>query len=263
MMHKTLQILNHKTVHYTIAGTGHPLVLVHGVGMRAKAWQPQIDFFAKNYQVIAVNVAGHNGSDCLAEGASLADFVTWFNAFFDALGIKQAIVIGHSMGGLITQGFAISYPKKVKAIGLLNMVYKRDSNAKKAVIARSQFLSKNESMVDMTLERWFDNIPSQAPIKQQVKQYLLSMDKTGYAITYKAFAHGDDAYVDTWETVKCPVLLLTGEKDLNSTPDMSKTLARMIPNGAVKIIPQQKHMVHLTHPDVVNTCITDWLQQHI
>ena len=54
------------------------LVLIHGVGMRIEAWQPQIDRLANNFRVVAVDLPGHGFSDALAGAPELSRYVEWF-----------------------------------------------------------------------------------------------------------------------------------------------------------------------------------------
>ena len=56
MMSKTLQLSNNRIAHYFEQGEGEPLVLIHGVGMQAAAWYPQIEYFSKHYHVISVDM---------------------------------------------------------------------------------------------------------------------------------------------------------------------------------------------------------------
>ena len=258
---KTLQTLTNHTITYEIHGSGAPIVFIHGVGMQAMAWQPQIDFFKKKYRVIAVNVAGHNGSSPLAFNSSLADFVEWFNDFMVAIDLQQATIIGHSMGALIAQGYAVQYPHKTVRAGLLNAVFCRTKEAKDAVIARAKTIKNNTGTIKSTITRWFDDKPEEEKIKKQVSQYLLDMTTQGYATTYTAFAHGDNYNAELLHTVQCPMLLLTGELDLNSTPEMSKKIASIVKQSQVHIIKNHKHMVNLTAPHCVNKTIDTWLTE--
>ena len=59
MISKTLQLSNNRIAHYLEQGEGEPLVLIHGVGMQAAAWYPQIEYFSKHYRVISVDMPGH------------------------------------------------------------------------------------------------------------------------------------------------------------------------------------------------------------
>lgn len=58
MISKTLQLSNNRTAHYFEQGEGEPLVLIHGVGMQAEAWYPQIDYFSKHYHVVSLICQG-------------------------------------------------------------------------------------------------------------------------------------------------------------------------------------------------------------
>lgn len=68
-------------VSYLEAGTGNPLVLVHGVGMNAEAWFPQIEVLSRFYRVIAVDMPGHGESSRFRYAATLKDYVHWLAVF--------------------------------------------------------------------------------------------------------------------------------------------------------------------------------------
>ena len=63
---------------YVEHGTGEPVLLIHGVGMRLEAWAPQAEALAASHRVIAVDMPGHGESDRLPDDAQLTDFVAWF-----------------------------------------------------------------------------------------------------------------------------------------------------------------------------------------
>jgi pimeloyl-ACP methyl ester carboxylesterase len=86
------------------------------------------------------------------------------------------------------------------------------------------------------------------------------VDPAGYAAAYRAFATGDDVYADRWEAITCPALVLTGDGDANSTPDMTRTMAASAPRGRAIVIEGHRHMVNLTAPDRVTAALRDWLQ---
>ncbi len=89
MMSKTLQLSNNRIAHYFEQGEGEPLVLIHGVGMQAAAWYPQIEYFSKHYHVISVDMPGHGQSTKLPAEAKLQDFVEWTIEFITALNSRS------------------------------------------------------------------------------------------------------------------------------------------------------------------------------
>src|SRR5262245_61853170 len=123
---------------YVTAGAGEALVFIHGVGLNADAWYPQIEAFASTNRVIAIDVLGHGGSAAPQADATLDTYVEQLSQLLDGLGIKAATIVGHSMGGLVALGFAQKHPERTLRIAVLNSVYDRDTASRTAVEARAQ-----------------------------------------------------------------------------------------------------------------------------
>jgi pimeloyl-ACP methyl ester carboxylesterase len=245
---------------YAVQGEGEILVLVHGVGMRLEAWSPQIEALSARFKVIAVDLPGHGESPPLASDASLADFVAWFRAFIEELGLGPVSVAGHSMGALIAGGIAAEAPELVRRVALLNGVYKRDPTARSAVKARAVEITTGDFDREAPLNRWFGDGHEHEAAYELCKRLLADVDKQGYATAYRAFANGDAVYADRWPEIDCPALFLTGADDQNSTPEMCRAMAFAAPRGRAVIIDEHRHMVNLTAPDLVNTALSEWME---
>jgi len=246
---------------YREAGHGDPLILIHGVGMRLEAWEPQLRTLSGLRRVIAVDMPGHGGSERLPRGARLPDFVAWFGRFLDDLGLSSAAVAGHSMGALIAGGVAATYGPRVERVALLNGVYRRSLEARAAVVARSREIESGQVDLAAPLARWFSASEVGGTPYALVRDWLAGVDVQGYGTAYAAFAEGDDVYADAWPRVTCPALFLTGEYDPNSTPEMSRAMAAAAPSGEAVIVAGHRHMVNLTAPDLVNGALATWLNQ--
>lgn len=252
-------------VAYREAGLSHaksaaPVVLVHGVGLQSAAWGPQLDALSTTHHVIALDMPGHGGSDPLPAGSRLEVFVAWLLAAVDRLGLKRFNLAGHSMGALISGGFAVSHPERLLRVALLNGVFRRKEEARNAVIARAKEIRTGSFDLDAPLTRWFGNSSSEQAAREKVAHWLSQIDIEGYATAYDAFAHGDDTYAEGFETIPCPVLALTGDGDPNSLPAMSQAMADAAPRGRAVIIEKHRHMVNLTAPEAVNAALQEWLQ---
>lgn len=263
MMSKTQQLSNSRIAHYFEQGTGEPLVLIHGVGMQAAAWYPQIEFFSKNYRVISVDMPGHGKSSKLADDAKLQDFVDWAIEFITALNVGAVNLAGHSMGSLISTGVSVTRPDLVKRMAVLNGVYKRTAQARDAVIQRAEELKTGHIDVETPLQRWFGNSEIERIASNHVKSWLESVDLSGYTTAYSAFACGDEVYADYWSKISCPALVLTGTHDPNSTAEMARKMASQAQHGTALVIENERHMVNLTAPDKVNNAMQTWLETSI
>ena len=260
MTSRTLQLSNKRGAHYLEQGTGETLVLIHGVGMQASAWYPQIDDLSSEFRVISVDMPGHGQSDALDASAGLPQFVEWATSFIEALDAGPVNLAGHSMGSLIAAGVAVTRPDLVKRVAILNGVYRRTEQAREAVLQRAAELRSGTIDVQTPLQRWFTAEESQQVAAQKVESWLKSVNLAGYATAYTAFASGDDVYADGWPTIACPALVLTGSDDPNSTPAMAQQMAKAAINGQAVVIENERHMVNLTAPDEVNCALRAWLQ---
>ena len=245
---------------YLEAGQGEPLVLIHGVGMRLEAWEPQIAFLAQTHRVIAVDMPGHGESDPLPRGSLLADYVRWFGSFLDELGLVRVNVCGHSMGALIAGGSAATFGERIARVALINGVYRRSPEARAAVIARSREIENGQVDLEAPLMRWFGEAETDGEPYRLTRGWLSEVDQEGYSTAYAAFAQGDEVYADAWPRIGCPALFLTGNEDPNSTPAMSKAMASAAPAGEAVIV-AGRHMVNLTAPTLVNEALSAWLMR--
>ena len=98
---------------------GPPLVLLHGVGDSALDWQWVMPTLAGTHRVYAPDLPGSGGSIKSDVDYSPAFFTQFLSAFLDALEVKHAAVIGHSLGGLVGLRLALSEPSRVSALGLV------------------------------------------------------------------------------------------------------------------------------------------------
>ncbi|SIT37320.1 Alpha/beta hydrolase fold protein [Paraburkholderia ribeironis] len=241
---------------YSVAGEGETLVLIHGVGMNRRVWEPQVEALRTQFRVISYDMLGHGGSRLPAASPQLGDYAAQLLALLDHLGVQTAHVVGHSMGSLIALEFALQYPSRVASVTALNAVYDRTPSQRAAVMQRAASLNSglDQPSIDATLARWFDDpVPGHlAQVADLVRSLLESVDLEGYARTYRLFASSDQAHVGRLPQLAMPALFMTGECDPNSSPAMSESMAAAAPLGRAEIIASERHMMNVTAPSIVN-----------
>ncbi|WP_439109696.1 alpha/beta fold hydrolase [Lentibacter sp.] len=257
----TLQLSEpYGTLAFRDAGSGPPVVLIHGVGMQSAAWMPQIEALSKTHRVLALDMPGHGGSAPLRSGAQLPEFVGWLQAALHALGLKRVSLAGHSMGALIAMGFAATHRAQLDRVALLNVVYCRSPEARAAVEKRATQIRDGVVDLETPLARWFGDTPTEQTARAQVSGWLSKVSSEGYGTAYDAFARGDTTYADKIGGITCPLLALTGSGDQNSSPAMARAISDAAPLGRALVIEGHRHMVNLTAEDEVNTALQDWLK---
>lgn len=244
-------------------GSGRPIIFVHGVGMSADVWVPQLEAFASDHMVIAYDLLGHGDSALPPEPARLRDFSKQLLGVMNGLEIGAAAVIGHSMGALVALEFALDQPGRVEKVIAMNGVFCRTPAQREAVLQRAERLATGRSVDGQkaTIRRWFgDPVPGlHAAIAARIEGQLASVNPIGYARTYSLFARSDAAHADRLQNLAMPALFLTGELDPNSTPEMSRAMATVAPFGHAQVIAGGRHMMSLTAPDIVNAAIRTFL----
>ncbi len=251
---------------YIKSGSGSPIVLIHGVGLRAEAWLNQVPLLSQQHTVYAVDMPGHGESDLLANrDAGLDEYVdaiaTWIKNEINA----PVIMMGHSMGSMIALNFAIRYSDICSGVAALNSVYRRTFQAKQAVQQRALEMVSNTAVDNVTtpILRWFSKHPRgfEKQMADLCEQWLLAAPATGYARAYQIFSQNDGPEDDALKGLEMPAIFITGDGDANSSGHMSQCMAELCPNGRYAVIENSRHMVQMTHPDEVNQLLAEFVQQ--
>jgi pimeloyl-ACP methyl ester carboxylesterase len=105
---------------YTTAGSGEPLLLIHGLGGTRRTWRHLVDALAETHLVIAPDLPGHGGSAAPAGDYSLGAHAAALRDLLVALGHPSATLIGHSLGGGIAMQFAYQFPERINRLALIS-----------------------------------------------------------------------------------------------------------------------------------------------
>ena len=241
-------------------GKGEPVILIHGLGLRSDSWINQIKLLKKNYTVIAIDLPGHGKSKLLSnKNVNLKSYCNEIIKFIKINKINKPILVGHSLGALITIEIASLSPSIIKCGVAISPIYKKSLKALKEIKIRAKEIKENptkEVMVDALIKRWFANSRSKKIIKCSnfIKKLLtlnMKFNFNGYAIAYDVFSKLEGNSLNTIRKIKIPMFYITGDKDMNSTPLMSKKLAN-INNDKYKIIKGARHILQLTHFEQFN-----------
>src|SRR5215217_3706196 len=108
--------VNGTDIYYTDAGSGQPLVLLHGNSSCAEAWFQQVEAFAGRFHVIAYDSVNHGHSANSPREAAEPDRADELQGFLTALGIERPVLAGNSMGGNTIVRWAARYPDVAAAL---------------------------------------------------------------------------------------------------------------------------------------------------
>jgi len=106
--------------HYLTAGTGAPVILIHGYAETSLMWKPIIPMLAGKFTVIAPDLPGIGDSSIPADGLDMATAAIRIHSLVASLGIQQAEVVGHDIGLMVAYAYAAKFPAEVKKLVLMD-----------------------------------------------------------------------------------------------------------------------------------------------
>lgn len=240
------------------------LVFIHGVGLNKAVWQSQIEAFSSGFNVIAYDLLGHGDSPLPSLRPTLRDYAAQLVELMDHLGLRQAHIVGHSMGALISIAFALAYAHRAYSVIAMNIVYKRNAVQREAVLKRAEAVLQSNQIdgIELALQRWFEKETGTEALQKiaRVRRWMKQANPTGYGRSYQLFALSDRAFAGRLDQLSLPVLYLTGEKDANSTPGMSLKMAAGTPLGQAVVLENEAHMMAYIHPEKINPLVRHFLE---
>ena len=232
---------------------GIPIIFIHGVGLNHKIWKPQFDVFENT--IVAYDILGHGQTPLESSNLSFDNFSIQLLNLIDELNFKKIHLVGFSIGSLIARNFAENYNERLESLTLLCSIFKRSKEQQQIVNDRFELSKKSRSLSKQALKRWFtDEYILQNPkIYEEISSMLNENNMEDFLKIYELFVKHKDN--EKFENIKVKTLIMTGEFDSGSTPEMSKNLSKCIKNSKVKIIKNGKHLCSIECADEVNHAI--------
>src|SRR3990170_7280586 len=109
-------------IHYREKGEGYPVFLVHGYTGNLRNWALQVPVISREFRMVSMDHRGHGHSDkpTEPEDYSLALMAEDAYGLLEELDIRECFVVGHSMGGMVTQHLVLAHPERVRALALVD-----------------------------------------------------------------------------------------------------------------------------------------------
>ena len=235
-----------------------PIVLVHGVGLNHTIWEPQIDAFDNS--VLAYDILGHGKTPLNKDNISFDNFSNQLINLIDELKMKKIHLIGFSIGSLIARNFASKFNDRLESLTLLCSIFNRTEKQQQIVKDRFELVKKSKSLSKQALKRWFtdDYLKKNPNTYNKISSILEQNNMENFLKVYELFINHKDN--EKFENIKTKTLVMTGEEDIGSTPEMSENLSKVINNSKVKIISKGKHLCSIECADDVNMSIRKHIQ---
>lgn len=244
--------INGVNLHYQIIGAPEDkpvIVFSNSLGTDFRIWRDVIMRLVGDYAIVTYDKRGHGLSDIGYSPYAMQDHVDDLAGLMDMLNVRNAIVCGLSVGGMIAQGLAFSRPELVKALILCDTGHKIGNddlwNDRIGIVTEKGI----EAIADQIMSRWFSEA-YRRPDNAEFASYRNMLTRTpiaGYVGTSVALRDTD--YTEQTPTIKVPTLCLVGDEDGSTPPSLVKELSDLIDGAEYHIIEGAGHLPCIEKPD--------------
>ena len=237
------------------------LVFANSLGSDLRTWDEVASRLVERFRIVRYDKRGHGLTDAPAPPYTMDDLARDLVGLMDALEIKDALFCGLSVGGLIAQRFALMNPDRVRGLVLC------DTGARIGTVEswnqRIELVKSGgvESFVAPSMERWF----SEAFRRQRaadVRGYANMLRRTsvdGYLGTCCALRDADLS--QAVRTIAKPTLVLCGDQDIATPPELGRALAEAIPGAKFSLIPEAAHLSCIEQPEVMAKMLMQFFKE--
>lgn len=258
-------------LYYEIHGRGEPLILTAGMGADHRSWFPQTRAFKRHFRVITYDGRGIGKSDRPPGLYTFETLAADVVGLLDHLSLERAHILGESLGGIVAQEVAISYPRRVKRLVLANTSVGRGGDMRP-----HPALMKAYGGPEDTTEATFD--PARVDVGKAMRIMIsLSFNRRLYRLAmmlmatlyvrpsqFKGMAEQIQAIsthstLDRLHLIQSPTLVITGTGDRIVPPAQSDLLASRIPNARLVKVQGGSHALHVEMRRRFNREVLDFL----
>jgi 3-oxoadipate enol-lactonase len=243
-----------------------PIIFLHGFPFSHKMWTfpgGQTEALSGTNRIIAYDVRGHGESEVGTGHYTIEFFVDDLIALMDHLTIHKAILCGLSMGGYIALRFIERNPERVLGLVLCDTRSEADSNEgkiKRAAAIKNVQINGMKAYAADSVKILFapeslERKPDAVKLIQSVIERTAPLSIFG---TQLALASRTDTTASL-PNIKCPTLIMVGEKDQLTPPSASQAMHEKIPGSELRIIPNAGHISNMENSEEFNKHLIEFV----
>jgi len=265
-------LVNGVNLNVRTAGSGPPVVALHGFAGDMSTWTQFVGEAKKRYTVVTIDLLGHGGSDAptAVERYRMERAVDDIAAAIRELGFSRACLLGYSMGGRVALAAAASHPSAYRSL-----IIEGASPGLQSPAARARRQRKDEALANLILNEGieaFTNFWAEQPlfnsqrslpthIQDRIRKQRLKSNPIGLANTLRAIGPGAQPSIhELLPSLNMPVLCITGVYDRKFTT-IARRMCNKLRNGRLEIIPGAGHAAHLEKPRDFNSVVLAFLDE--
>jgi len=236
---------------------GAPVVFAHALGMDLRLWDRVIALMPQDLRLIRYDARGHGLSDCPPAPYAMGALIRDAERLIEALGVRDCVFVGLSMGGMVAQGLAVKRLDLVRALVLSNTAAKIGTPqiwAERLDLVRKDGI---EALADATMERWFSRAFCTGPEVRVWRDRLTASPVEGYIGCGSAVAGAD--FLTPTSGLTLPTLAIAGSEDGSTPPDLVRETADLIRGSRFHLIRGAGHLPPVDKPAEFGAAVTGFL----
>jgi pimeloyl-ACP methyl ester carboxylesterase len=261
---------------YLEAGSGPPVVLLHGLGATNASMLPTLADLSRDHRVLAPDLPGFGDSEKPVRQYDPDFFARWLVAFLDAVGVPRAVLIGNSMGGRIAIEAGLQAPARVDRLALFapSMAFKRFREATTLVRLVAAELAAMPLVVPRPLvlaalrllfarperlrDAWYE-----AAADEFVRVFAAARGRMAFFSAarqiYLEEAHGEHGFWERLGGLAVPALFIWGEQDQLVPWRFAPHVEAVLPQARSVVLADCGHAPQFEHPDRTHRLVRDFL----
>ncbi|MBU6375243.1 MAG: alpha/beta hydrolase [Bdellovibrionales bacterium] len=269
-------------IFYSLEGSGEPLVFCYGLVCSSLHWTYQIDHFKNESQAIWFDYRGHHNSSVPKDLSSLtiSNFARDLEVVFNTIGLKKAVLIGHSMGSSVALEFYRQFPDRVKALVLANGTAKQPLETllhnpniipsgfnlirqaylySPALFAKIWNLQKGNALMRLVVK--LAGFNPHLAADEDVERYVSQIEEMDPGVLLNVLEAYQNFDTTSWlHTVRVPTLILSGDEDKVTPPEQQQLLHQLIPGSKIEKIRHGSHCPQMDQPEMITGKIEEFLK---
>jgi pimeloyl-ACP methyl ester carboxylesterase len=248
---------------YRRAGSGPPLVLLHGgFGFDGRSWRPQLEALADGFTVVAWDAPGSGRSDDPPDTFRLPDYADCLASFIEALALDRPHVLGLSFGASLALELYRRHPHLPRTLVLAGAYAGWAGSLPPDIVADR--LQRVLREADLPPEQW---VPAYIPgmltasapqvMVDEVTSLMCDVHPAGNIVMLRSLAEAD--LRDVLPRIEVPTLLLYGEMDTRSPVAIGEALHAAIPGSRITVLAGVGHLSNVEAPDRFNREVQGFL----
>lgn len=258
--------INGARIHYEREGEGLPVIFLHAGIADHRMWGPQVEAFAKHFDVIRPDMRGFGGSELPAvEWSPVADLL----ALTDELHVKPAHLVGCSLGGGLAIEFALQHPERISKLVLVGPSIGGANFGKKypdvfAEVRAADEAGDLDALNHAEMYLFLDGPRRpRGYVRQPLRDLFLDMNGSNFGSDFESAPMEvfHPPAVDRLQEITAPTLIVVGDEDVPTVFDAVELLMEKVPHARKAVIHDAAHLPNLEHPDDFNRLVLEFLTE--